>query len=79
MILSTLVRRGIVLASLLATLTGFAQTINFNYDGNVVNAVGKGFNGSQSSYQVNAYINGSFTTDLNTNDNGSFSWSQGAP
>lgn len=66
----------VVLTLVLAT--GMAQAGNVqltSFDGNQATIVGQGFSKSNaSSFQVNIYVDGKFIEDINTNANGSFSY-----
>ena len=58
------------------SFNAFSQSIQFR-NGTVdqITVIGKGFNSDeQKSYQVNFYISSDFIADINTNDNGSFSY-----
>lgn len=60
----------------LFSVSGWAQSISFDNSGSdQVTVVGHGFSSnSRSSFQVNIYINNDFIADINTNSNGSFSY-----
>ncbi len=61
---------------LLASSPALAASIQLtDFNGNQATVVGQGFeNDRQRSYQVNVYVNGNFVADINTNSNGSFSY-----
>ena len=60
----------------LLSLSSFTQTIQFtNLNDDQVTIKGEGFSSSsQNSFQVNFYIDNNFINDINTNSNGSFSY-----
>jgi hypothetical protein len=62
----------------IALSTGVARAASIqitSFTGDQATVVGEGFvKSTQSSFQVNIYVNGDFTADVNTNSNGSFSY-----
>lgn len=66
----------VVLTLVLATGVAHAGNVELtSFDGNQATVVGQGFSRSNvSSFQVNIYVDGKFIEDINTNANGSFSY-----